>query len=107
MPASNGQWSPEQQRRLDEFDAPRCVDIHCHCLPELDDGPVSMDDAIALCRALVEDGITSVIATPHQLGRYDRLNTAAEIRSIVDELSDRLKEQGVPLEVFPGGDVRL
>ena len=107
MTAVNGQWSPEQQRRLAEFDSPRCVDIHCHCLPGLDDGPASMEDAVALCRALVKDGITSVVATPHQLGRYDRLNSSAEVRATIDELVEQLELLAVPLEVFPGGDVRL
>ena len=68
-------WSPEQQQRLDDFSTPRAVDIHCHCLPGFDDGPASLEDSLALCQALVKDGITSVIATPHQLGRYDYANS--------------------------------
>lgn len=107
MPAANVQWSPEQQQRLDAYDLPRSVDIHCHCLPGLDDGPASMEEAITLCQALVKDGITSVIATPHQLGRYDRINSSAEIRLAVEELTEQLDALQIPLEVFPGGDVRL
>jgi protein-tyrosine phosphatase len=103
----NGKWSAEQQRRLDAFNTFRCVDIHCHCLPGLDDGPVSLEEAIALCRALVEDGITTVIATPHQLGRYDRLNSAQIIRRAVTELAAELADREIPLEVYPGGDVRV
>ena len=105
--AANANWSPEQQRRLDEYGAPRSVDIHCHCLPGLDDGPRSLNEAVALCESLVVDGITTVIATPHQLGRYDRLNSAEEIYEAVTQLSAELDERRIPLEIVPGGDVRV
>src|SRR5947199_9658556 len=98
-------WSIEQQHRLSEFNALRSADIHCHCLPGVDDGPPSLDDAIALCRAMVADGITTVIATPHQMGRYDRANSAERVREAVEELSAELKDREIPLEVLPGGDV--
>jgi protein-tyrosine phosphatase len=66
-----------------------------------------MDEAIALCEALVHDGITTVIATPHQLGRYDRLNSADQIRQIMTQLSADLDHNCIPLEILPGGDVRV
>lgn len=100
-------WSPTQQARLAEWNVPRCVDVHCHCLPGVDDGPETMDDALDLCDALVEDGITTVVATPHQLGGYDRVNSAASIRAGVAHLTATLAANEIPLEVFPGGDVRV
>src|SRR3954465_2690073 len=100
-------WSPQQWHRLAEFDAPRSVDIHCHCLPALDDGPKDLDGSVALCEALVADGITSVIATPHQLGRYDLANSADDVRCAVDLLTSELKDREIPLEIHSGGDVRV
>jgi len=41
------------------------VDIHCHILPELDDGAESMEISCAMAEMAIEDGITHVIATPH------------------------------------------
>jgi len=87
------------------------VDIHCHCLPGVDDGPVTRTEALALCQALVDDCITTVIATPHQLGRYSpdvhRGNEAAQIREDVSALNQELKSNDVPLTVVPGADVRV
>ena len=57
----------------------RFTDIHCHCLCDIDDGPETLSDSLDLCKALVDDGITSVIATPHQLGRYGEFNDADKI----------------------------
>lgn len=85
----------------------RFVDIHCHCLPGLDDGPATMAEALALCRALVWDGVDTVIATPHQLGRYDGQNEASEVRQAVSGLNAALAAEGLPLSVLPGADVRL
>jgi len=59
------------------------VDIHCHILPEVDDGPKSWEVAEAMCRMAAADGIEHMVATPHSNDRYfyDR-----------DYLSNLLKE---------------
>ena len=100
-------WLPSQRQRLEKFDIEKCADVHCHILPGLDDGPSDMSQAVALCAALAEDGITTVAATPHQLGRYDRLNSAAVIKQGIQELTLVLEAEQIPLEILPGGDVRI
>ena len=99
--------SSAQRLRLEWFGAKQSVDIHCHCLPGLDDGPKTLPEAVALCRALVADGITTAVATPHQLGRYDRRNAGSEVREAVRQLRDALASEAVPLSVVPGADVRV
>src|SRR5689334_13890917 len=99
--------APAQLSRLQRFDATRCVDMHCHVLSGVDDGPRDLHESLALCRMLVEDGITDVIATPHQLGRWDGTNIASDIRKAVAELRTRLEEARIPLAVHVGGEVRL
>jgi protein-tyrosine phosphatase len=83
------------------------VDVHCHCLPNLDDGPESMEEAIALCRRLVEDNVSTVVATPHQLGCFEGRTRAQAIRRATLELNSELKERGIDLVVFPGAEVRV
>jgi protein-tyrosine phosphatase len=46
------------------------IDIHCHILPEVDDGPKSWEVAIEMCRMAAADGITHTVATPHANDRY-------------------------------------
>ena len=41
------------------------VDIHCHLLPGLDDGPETMEESVAMAEMALADGITHVAATPH------------------------------------------
>jgi protein-tyrosine phosphatase len=83
------------------------VDLHCHCLPNLDDGPKSMTEAVALCEALAHDKVGCVVATPHQLGRYEGSTDAEQIRRTVRRLNQELADKGVDLEVLTGAEVRL
>ena len=99
--------TPVQRDRLDHFDAIHSVDVHCHCLPGLDDGPATLPEALELCRALSEDGVTSVIATTHQLGRYDGRCESPRIQAAVTSLNQALDKEALPLKVFPGADVRV
>ena len=89
-------------RTLQQF-----VDIHCHRLAAVDDGPSTITDSLALCQALAEDGITIAIATPHQLGRFSDCNEAALIREAVSTFNEELKRNNIALSLLPGADVRV
>ncbi len=41
------------------------VDIHCHILPGIDDGPRSWELTAEMCRVAALDGIAHIVATPH------------------------------------------
>jgi len=94
--------SQQREGKLKQF-----TDIHCHCLPGLDDGPGTMDEALALCHRLVAEGIATVVATPHQLGRFDGCNDATSVRDVTSQLNAQLQRAGIRLTVLPGGDVRV
>jgi protein-tyrosine phosphatase len=87
--------------------APKFVDVHCHCLPNLDDGPESLEEALTLCRTLVQDRVSTVVATPHQLGRFESSIHAPTIRQATDLLRAALQERAIDLQVLPGAEVRL
>lgn len=82
------------------------VDIHCHMVPGIDDGAKDAADALAMALLAVDEGIETVIVTPHQLGSFAH-NAGDEIRVRAVELQELLNANGVPLRVLPGGDVRI
>lgn len=82
------------------------VDIHCHILPGIDDGPEDWDQALGMARAAVRDGVEWLVATPHQGGRYSH-NSAEAIRQLCLEAQQHLNEHQVPLRLFYGADVRI
>lgn len=83
------------------------VDIHCHCLPGLDDGPKYLHESLALCQGLVDDGVSVAVATPHQLGQFDGCNEPEKVRQEVTRLNKELENKNIPLTIMPGGDVRI
>ena len=46
------------------------IDLHCHLLPGIDDGPRSMSDAVTMARAAVAAGTTAMVCTPHMHPRF-------------------------------------
>lgn len=82
------------------------IDLHCHLLPSIDDGPSSMDESIELARYAVDNGITHSIMTPHiHPGRWD--NEALSIRSSMDSFKRALVDAGVSLKIGMSGEMRV
>lgn len=80
------------------------IDLHCHVLPGVDDGPATVEEAILLARGAQADGITTLVATPHVDWSHPNLN-ATRIRSAVRALQGRLDAAGVDVRVVPGGEL--
>jgi len=78
------------------------VDIHCHLLPGLDDGPDSLDEALEMAEMAIEDGITHVVSTPHANDRFKFVSELVCRRR--DELQERLGDR---LKLATGCDLHL
>jgi protein-tyrosine phosphatase len=81
------------------------IDLHCHVLPGIDDGPKSPDAAIALARAAAEGGTSTIVATPHVT--WDLPNDAVTISRLVGELNARLELEEIDVTVRPGAEVAI
>ena len=82
------------------------IDLHCHVLPGIDDGPDTMDESIELARAAAAQGISVLVATPHVT--YDHLhNTSDRILSAVEEVNRALRRRRIDVMVLPGAEVSL
>lgn len=78
------------------------VDVHCHILPGIDDGPVTMEMSLAMAESAIADGITHVVATPHSSNEFhfDYLR----VRELRDELQLKI---GGELLLATGCDFHL
>lgn len=76
------------------------IDLHCHILPELDDGSQSLEESLAMARMAVESGVRAMAATPHCMD-----SRAAEVYDAWAFLKQSLEETGVPLKLFPGMEI--
>ena len=80
------------------------VDIHCHLLAGLDDGPKTAEDALEMCRIAYADGTRWICAGAHQNEHYP-LVTPDVIRSAVAQLKEQLKEDGLGLATVPCAEI--
>ena len=78
------------------------VDLHCHILPGLDDGPKAMEDSLAMAESAIADGITHVVATPH--ANSSHVFDYPKIRALQKELQSQL---GNRLTLATGCDFHL
>ena len=82
------------------------VDLHCHVLPGIDDGAESLEQSLEFCRAALEDGVSVLVATPHQKpGHFD--TTPEAIREKAEDLRRALREAAIPVEIVEGAEVYL
>jgi len=65
------------------------IDIHHHCLPDVDDGPREWDEAVEMCRMAADEGIETIVATPHVLRERWRTAEREELESRIQELRER------------------
>ncbi|HEY5579757.1 MAG TPA: CpsB/CapC family capsule biosynthesis tyrosine phosphatase, partial [Rhodoferax sp.] len=82
------------------------IDLHCHFLPGIDDGPETMAQALELARAAVADGITHSVLTSHvHPERY--ANRRSSLALAVAEFAAELAQVNIALNVRIGGEARL
>ncbi len=81
------------------------IDLHSHVLPGIDDGPETIEGSIALVRAAERAGTRVMVATPHVSWHYP--NTAATIARLTGELNERLRREGIAVEIRPGAEIAM
>jgi len=81
------------------------IDLHSHVLPGVDDGPPTIEGSLEILEAAAEDGIARIAATPHV--RDDYPTEPATMERLVDEVNAAAREEGIPVEVLPGGELAL
>lgn len=82
------------------------IDLHCHLLPGIDDGPADEAATFDLARAQVAAGVDKVLCTPHANHGYPA-NTGDAIIERTQALRARLHDEGIPLRVQAGAEVAL
>lgn len=82
------------------------IDIHCHILPQLDDGPQTLEEAISMARIASQDGIRQIVAAPHlRPGIYEP--TTEQILARTEELSYALRQEEIPVGLVPAINAHL
>ncbi len=84
------------------------IDWHSHVLPGMDDGSHSSDESLAILRSMADQGVDTVIATPHFYANHEKSVESFLSRRAASE--NRLRERMAEVPNLPrlicGAEVR-
>jgi protein-tyrosine phosphatase len=81
------------------------IDLHVHALAGIDDGPGTLESAIALVSGASEHGTTVLVATPHVSDRYP--NTPGSIAAAAAALGERLRTEQLGVSLLAGAEIAI
>jgi protein-tyrosine phosphatase len=79
------------------------IDLHCHILPELDDGARDLADSVEMARVAESDGVKLICATPHI--HPDHVVLPEELEGRAHAVNEALHREGLDVRVVVGGEV--
>lgn len=77
------------------------ADMHCHILPHIDDGADTMQEALAMLRLSYEQGVRTVLLTPHYRRGYFETSRDA-VQHQLERLHVYAAEAGMDIELYLG-----
>jgi protein-tyrosine phosphatase len=80
------------------------VDIHTHILPDLDDGPSTVEEALAMARAALAAGTRTIVATPHVLNCMNLANNSV-IHTKFKDFQSLLRHEVPGLNLLLGTEI--
>ena len=82
------------------------IDIHCHILPDVDDGSESIEESLLMLKKAAAAGIEVIVATPHFIrGSYEL--DSLERQQITADLQKAADKNGIEIQVKPGVEYYL
>ena len=71
------------------------IDIHCHIVPNIDDGAKSLDDALEMAKIAYDEGIRKIVNTSHYHPNFE-YKKGKELFESVKEFNNILKLNNKP-----------
>ena len=82
----------------------KIIDFHSHILPNIDDGSDSVETSLLMIDAMLNQGVDTVVATPHFYAHKDRIETFLQKRqNAFEDLKKSLPN--VSLNIVVGAEV--
>jgi len=83
------------------------IDLHCHILPDLDDGAKDLEEALEMAKIAEMEGIEKIVATPHLFRGYITPKDLGIVEEKRIEFIQLLDENKINIEVFSGAEVHI
>ena len=79
-------------------------DLHAHLLPAIDDGPGKIEETLEIIRISSEQGVDSILATPHRKDVSESYSVAY-VEKLLCKVNDLASEHGYSAKVLLGGQI--
>ena len=84
------------------------IDFHSHILPGIDDGASNIEESLKMLSSLKEQGVTTVVATPHFLGDRSIKGFLEKRDNAYSTLKSEIESRGIECpEIILGAEVAL
>ena len=80
------------------------IDIHCHIIPNIDDGAKNLDDALAMAKIAYSEGIRKIVNTSHCNSKFESIK-GKELCERIKEFNEILKANNIDIEVLIGNEL--
>jgi len=82
------------------------IDLHCHILPDVDDGSPDMNESLAMAAMAAESGVTDIAATSHFYYERERAQQMKErLRTVTEQLQQEIDKNGIDLRLHTGAEI--
>ena len=81
------------------------IDLHCHVLPEIDDGATSKQMSVEMCKMAAQSEVTDIIATPHMRDLYAKQEFHDKVKVRLRYLNEKMQSENIPLRIHKGAEV--
>lgn len=78
------------------------TDVHMHVIPSVDDGSQSFSESIEMISSAAEQGVTSIIATPHSFATRYKPDAVASNYKMLKKIVDKKQ---IPIKIYLGAEV--
>lgn len=80
------------------------IDIHSHILPGVDDGSKNLEQSLRMLRKAQQEGIDTMILTPHNKAEHRNISVEGIHRRIAD-LEKEAEGEQITMKLYPGNEI--
>lgn len=84
------------------------IDFHTHILPGIDDGAKSLEESLSLLKMEQEQGVDTIVLTPHYFHERQSLDAFLQQRNTAyEQLRHAAEREKISINFHLGAEVRL
>lgn len=80
------------------------IDLHCHILPNIDDGAENIEETIEMLSIAAEEGIRGMIATSHAEAEVGPKQSEKYLKAFRKTLQ-YIESNDIPIQIYPGNEL--